>query len=284
MYGKVFASMYDGTLVDSWEALVTFQQMIVLADSGGIVDMTPQALSRRTGIPLEIITEGLRVLARPDLSSRTADMDGKRICLLDDHRDWGWFIVNYAKYRDLADAETRRRRDAERKRLQREKASQTHQNAPETSQNSVSADVPDTSGHVRTCPPASAMSAHIDTDVDIDTDVKKQPKKVVSGDPEPSPPAEARSEFSFAMQKGSYTLTVAEVQRYQATYAFDVPAELRKASLWLRDNKPSRPRSSTRIRAFVTRWLNRADDAGKGQAGPRASGRRKVPTFEEVMG
>lgn len=110
MYGKVFESMYDGTLASEgpWQALVTFQQLIVLADQDGVVDMTANAISRRTSIPLEIIKEGLEVLARPDPDSRTPDEDGRRIVCLEDHRDWGWQIVNHAKYQQMRNAAERR--------------------------------------------------------------------------------------------------------------------------------------------------------------------------------
>ena len=88
MYGKIFKSIYDGTLADHWQALITFQQMIVLCDSEGIIDMTPAAISRRTGIPLEHIDEGIKFLEKPDPHSKTTDEDGRRIVLIDDHRPW----------------------------------------------------------------------------------------------------------------------------------------------------------------------------------------------------
>ena len=96
MYGKLFEQMYDGTLATKgpWEALVTFQQLIILADKDGNVDMTAEAISRRTTIPLTIIQEGLRGLILPDPQSRTPTEDGKRITPLSPDRDWGWHIVN----------------------------------------------------------------------------------------------------------------------------------------------------------------------------------------------
>jgi len=102
--------MYDGTLASDgpWQALVTFQQMIVLADQDGVVDMTASAIARRTSIPLEIIQLGVERLMAPDPESRTPDEDGRRITLVEDHRAWGWQIVNYAKYRDMRKAEDRR--------------------------------------------------------------------------------------------------------------------------------------------------------------------------------
>ena len=110
MYGKLFASMYDGSLatVGPWEALVTFQQMIILADREGFVDMTHEAISRRTIIPLEIIRKGIDVLERPDPHSRDEGNDGRRLLRIADHREWGWKIVNYAKYRAIRSADERR--------------------------------------------------------------------------------------------------------------------------------------------------------------------------------
>ena len=73
MYGKLFEQMYDGSLYGNWKALVTFQQMIVLCDSDGVIDMTPHALAARTGIPLDIITEGIAALEQPDQIARYAE-------------------------------------------------------------------------------------------------------------------------------------------------------------------------------------------------------------------
>ena len=88
MFAKVFLSMYDGTLATKgpWEALVTFQQLLVLADLAGIVDMTPEAIARRTTVPLQIIATGIAALEQPDAESRSPDMDGRRIVRLSETR------------------------------------------------------------------------------------------------------------------------------------------------------------------------------------------------------
>ena len=119
MYGKVFASMYDGTLAGNWQAIVTLQQMIVLCDIDGVIDMTPQALSARTSIPLDIIQTGIEHLEKPDPYSRTQESDGRRIERLDEHRAWGWRLVNYTKYRHLKDAEMVRAQNRERQQRHR---------------------------------------------------------------------------------------------------------------------------------------------------------------------
>lgn len=102
--------MYDGTLATKgpWQALVTFQQMIILADKNGVVDMTAEAISRHTTIPLEIISVGLEHLQKADPDSRSPDEDGRRIVLLSDHRAWGWRVVNYGHYRKIRSEEERR--------------------------------------------------------------------------------------------------------------------------------------------------------------------------------
>lgn len=143
MYGKIFAQMYEGTLASKgpWQALVTFQQMIVLANKHGEVDMTPEAIAARTTIPLDIIKIGIETLEQPDPFSRTPGEEGRRIVHLDEHRPWGWRIVNYTKYRQLQSNEDRREYFRLQKQKQRAKA--------ETSEMSTM------STNVHTCPPPS---------------------------------------------------------------------------------------------------------------------------------
>ena len=151
MYGKIFDSIYDGTLVEDWRALVTFEQMIVLCDADGIIDMTASSISRRTGIPIEHIKAGIEILENEDPYSRTEGEGGRRIVRLDDHRPWGWYLVNHEKYKGLQDSDTVRAQNRERKRRQRAKAKESQ-------------DVTD--GH--------ALSRHIDKDTNTDTVKQKR--------------------------------------------------------------------------------------------------------------
>lgn len=156
MYGKIFEQMYDGSLAyGEWEALVTFQQLIILADADGIVDMTPIAISRRTSIPLDIIEKGIKALMEPDPHSRSKQEDGRRVVCIDPERGWGYWLVNYEHYVKLANSAERR----EQNRLAKQRA------------RAMSADV-------STCQQTSAMSAHID----IDRDINKS--KALSGKPD----------------------------------------------------------------------------------------------------
>jgi hypothetical protein len=84
------------------------------------VDMTAEAIARRTTIPLDVIRIGLAALEAADTESRSPAEEGRRIVRLDPARSWGWRLVNHEHYRNLrskADkAELNRRNYEDRKR------------------------------------------------------------------------------------------------------------------------------------------------------------------------
>ncbi|MCB1633214.1 MAG: hypothetical protein KDI51_01425 [Xanthomonadales bacterium] len=164
MYGRIFRSIYDGTLADNWQALVTFQQLLVLCDQHGVVDMTPGAIARTTGIPVDIIRAGLDALEAPDPSSRTPAEEGRRIVRLDDHRDWGWRIVNFSAYRAIRSAEDKR--EADRKRIAGKRATEREclrHNATDCDTSQSVAKVAHTATE-KEPEKAKSMSANADTD------------------------------------------------------------------------------------------------------------------------
>jgi len=101
VYAKIFTQIYDSSIADDWQVRVVFEDLLILANPDGEVDMTPESISARTRIPLEIIKRALHILQQPDPKSRTPDQEGRRLVLLNSHRDWGWLIVNYEKYRSI---------------------------------------------------------------------------------------------------------------------------------------------------------------------------------------
>lgn len=82
--------------------------LLALADKSGRVDCTHQALARRFNLPLSQLKEAIHDLEQPDEISRSPAEDGRRIVRLDEHRDWGWQIVNYGLYRESRNADDRR--------------------------------------------------------------------------------------------------------------------------------------------------------------------------------
>ena len=167
MYGKIFESMYDGTLYGQWEAIITFQQMIVLADKDGFVDITPPALAARTSIPLEIIQKGIEILESEDPYSRTSGQNGKRIELITDDRPWGWQIINYKKYRDMASREDKLRNDRERMAEKRAKEKGNKNKGVANSRNESQ-------------PVVKVAYVDVDTDVNKDNNIRLKFEKKVS--------------------------------------------------------------------------------------------------------
>lgn len=108
MFTKVFSQIFDSSIADNYRHRHVFMDLLVLADSEGVVDMTAGAIARRTNVPLEQVQEALDALCAPDLESRTPTEDGRRLLPIDTARGWGWRIVNYEVYRQLRDEESRR--------------------------------------------------------------------------------------------------------------------------------------------------------------------------------
>lgn len=129
-YSKLFNSIWEGSLWGKFEASAVFMLMLSLSDPRGFVDMTPEHIAARTGWPFDFIMKGIRQLMQPDKKSRTQTLDGRRIVPIDSHRDWGWKIVNYEKYRDLLRTDARREYFREYKRAERA-ASRSEDHTPD---------------------------------------------------------------------------------------------------------------------------------------------------------
>ena len=121
MFAKIFSQIFDSSIVEFPEVRVTFMDMLILSDSNGVVDMTHEAIARRTNRPIATILTTIAVLESPDARSRTPDADGRRIKRLDDHRDWGWVIINYDHFRKIASEEQRRAKSLARVQKHRDK-------------------------------------------------------------------------------------------------------------------------------------------------------------------
>ena len=157
MYGKIFEQIYDSTLREDPIIRLVFMDMIVLADKDGIVDITQEALSARTNIKTDDIYRAIEKLSQKDPRSRSKKDDGARIKLLDDHRDWGWEIVNYEHYLKKGSYEHKKKQDRERI------AKKRKDNKPVATCRKESQPVRDV--------------AHIDIDIDKDIKKKKLDKK-----------------------------------------------------------------------------------------------------------
>jgi len=108
MFAKVFGQIFDSSIAEDYNCRRMFMDLLVLADPTGAVDMTMEAISRRTNVPIEEVGKYINALCQPDAESRSDLHEGKRLIPLDARRDWGWQIVNYLHYRKLKDQEALR--------------------------------------------------------------------------------------------------------------------------------------------------------------------------------
>lgn len=151
-YTPIFASLTTGTLCGKWPDIGLWPIVLSLADRHGVVDVTPMYLSGVTGLPTQDVIDCMKRFCEPDPYSRSETSGGSRLQLIDEHRDWGWHIVNHAKYREkarLASKDAKRTEsgaDAERKRAERE--------------------------NVPRCPPVSPSQTQTHTQTDTETQSK----------------------------------------------------------------------------------------------------------------
>lgn len=113
LYARIFTQILDSSLSENWQARHVFEDMLKLSEDG-VLDITREALSRRTNVPIEIINEAIAYLEAPDLTSRDAADEGRRLARIDEHRDWGWIIVNWDKYEAVRSKLESRQKTAER--------------------------------------------------------------------------------------------------------------------------------------------------------------------------
>lgn len=123
MYVKLFTSIYQGTLRGNSRGLLVFTNLLAHCDSHGITDVHPRAIAEEVGLSIEQVREALDELESPDPESRSPEEDGRRIVRIDEHRAWGWRVVNYGKYRAIKNEDERREQNRISQQRYREKHS-----------------------------------------------------------------------------------------------------------------------------------------------------------------
>lgn len=124
-WAPLFPSLTTGTLCGRWPDIGLWPIVLSLKDRNGIVDVTPDYLSRVTGLDLEAVISCMARFCEPDPYSRSGAEQGRRLVLIDPSRTWGWRVVNSGLYRERArmqakdQARTESGEDAERKRKER---------------------------------------------------------------------------------------------------------------------------------------------------------------------
>jgi hypothetical protein len=112
-YTPLFSSLTTGTLCGKWPDIGLWAVVLSQADRRGMLDVTPDFLALITGLPVDEVVACMARFCQPDPRSRSKEQDGARLTLIDPARDWGWQIVNHAKYRERARLASKNERDVE---------------------------------------------------------------------------------------------------------------------------------------------------------------------------
>lgn len=101
-YTPVFSSVFSGSLCGQYPDTAAWLFLLAMANKHGVVDVTPEYISRVTGMPVNDLLACIARFLEPDPSSRTKENEGRRLVLVDPARSWGWRIVNFHMYRERA--------------------------------------------------------------------------------------------------------------------------------------------------------------------------------------
>lgn len=127
MYAKLMSRITESSLMDEEIPVrYCFVMLLAIADPQGYVVGTDVAIARRLNMPLADFKHCLNQLMQPDPNSNSMEHEGRRV--IDSDCERGYFLVNYAKYRDTRDEEDRRRYMKEYMRKYREGKDVTHVN------------------------------------------------------------------------------------------------------------------------------------------------------------
>jgi hypothetical protein len=106
MYGKIFASMYEGSMVGAGPLVfAVWGYCIAKADVDGTVLLNPALLAPVIGTTPEDIQRALEYLQEPDEHSKNPDHDGRRLLHQSGHL---FFVVSHEIYRGMKSNEDRR--------------------------------------------------------------------------------------------------------------------------------------------------------------------------------
>ena len=127
MYGKHFASMYEGSLYGSGAVVFAVWGYVIACqvpdrEHGSVVTLNARKLADTLGEEVADVESAIEFLCRPDERSTTKEDEGRRLVKLG---EFEYRVVNGAKYRAIRDEEERRRQSREAQRRLRARGANT---------------------------------------------------------------------------------------------------------------------------------------------------------------
>lgn len=177
MYAKLFASLYQGTLRGQPHEILVFTNLLAHTGRDGTVDKHFRAISEETGLTMDEVKAAILVLESPDPESRSPEEMGARIVRLDEHRVWGWRVVNHGKYRAIRSEDDR----AEQNRLAQKRFRERNNSKPPSAESK-----PDK--------PMQRQEAEADAKAESLNTLSGKPDDLRLGN-EPAPPVKTKAEM-----------------------------------------------------------------------------------------
>ena len=150
MYGKVFESMWTGSMMGVGAHKQSVWVYALAHTRKGSVELNPDLIAKQIGMSIAQATKAIEYLCSPDPESRSKEEDGKRLLKTGQYL---YEVVNWNHYRSLHSEDERREYERIRKRNYRAKTK-------------MSGTVPDMSGTNGDCPGMSLMSRNAEADAD----------------------------------------------------------------------------------------------------------------------
>jgi hypothetical protein len=115
MFGKHFASLYEGSMVGAGALIFAVWGYVIAKhmpdrEYGSTVTLNPKLLGPILGESPEDVEEAIEFLCSPDKGTTTPTADGRRLIKI---AAFEYQVVNGAKYRAIRDEETRKQQNRE---------------------------------------------------------------------------------------------------------------------------------------------------------------------------
>ena len=116
MYGKVFASMFDGSMLGKGPEVFAVWTFALTRTVKGSVELNPVLVATMIGMPVERVLLAIEFLEQPDPYSRNPDEGGRRLI-----RDgqFQYRVVSHAKYSKIRNEDERKEYNREAKARER---------------------------------------------------------------------------------------------------------------------------------------------------------------------
>lgn len=129
MYGKHFASMYEGSMIGKGSCFFAVWGYVLShfmpdRDMGAQVELNPKLIAFVLGEDVKKVESAIAEMCEPDKASRSKEKQGRKLVKVG---EYAYQVVNGEKYRAIRDEERRREQNRQAQAKFRDKKNETTQ-------------------------------------------------------------------------------------------------------------------------------------------------------------